>query len=98
MLLGGPQSTIKSHMIFSVLFCFAPFSIFSGRMGAPINLRSFKYNIYHEMKSLKLVWFQNRFNLRRHGLPISHCAPRGPSRFHLVLGGILQCVSVCVGA
>jgi hypothetical protein len=35
MLLGGPQNTIKSHMVFTALFCFAPFSVFSSRMSAP---------------------------------------------------------------
>jgi hypothetical protein len=28
MLLGGPQNTIKSHLVFTALFCFAPFSVF----------------------------------------------------------------------
>jgi hypothetical protein len=35
MLLGGPQNTIKSHLVFTALFCFAPFSVFSSRMSAP---------------------------------------------------------------
>jgi hypothetical protein len=35
MLLGGPQNTIKSHLLFTALFCFAPFSVFSSRMSAP---------------------------------------------------------------
>jgi hypothetical protein len=35
MLLGGPQNTIKSHLVFNALFCFAPFSVFSSRMSAP---------------------------------------------------------------
>jgi hypothetical protein len=35
MLLGGPQNTIKSHLVFTALFCFAPFSIFFSRMSAP---------------------------------------------------------------
>jgi hypothetical protein len=34
MLLGGPQNTIKSHLVFTALFCFAPFSVFSSRMSA----------------------------------------------------------------
>jgi hypothetical protein len=32
MLLGGPQNTIKNHLVFTALFCFAPFSVFSSRM------------------------------------------------------------------
>jgi hypothetical protein len=32
MLLGGPQNTIKSHLVFTALFCFAPFSVFSSCM------------------------------------------------------------------
>jgi hypothetical protein len=35
MLLGGPQNTIKCHLVFTTLFCFAPFSVFSSRMSAP---------------------------------------------------------------
>jgi hypothetical protein len=35
MLLGGPQNNIKSHLVFTALFCFAPFSVFSSRMSAP---------------------------------------------------------------
>jgi hypothetical protein len=35
MLLGGPQNTIKSHLVFTALFCLAPFSVFSSRMSAP---------------------------------------------------------------
>jgi hypothetical protein len=35
MLLGEPQYTIKSHLVFTALFCFAPFSVFSSRMSAP---------------------------------------------------------------
>jgi hypothetical protein len=35
MLLGGPQNTIKSHLVFTALFCFSPFSVFSSRMSAP---------------------------------------------------------------
>jgi hypothetical protein len=35
MLLGGPQNTIKSHLVFTALFCFAPFSVFSSRMSTP---------------------------------------------------------------
>jgi hypothetical protein len=35
MLLGGPKNTIKSHLVFTALFCFAPFSVFSSRMSAP---------------------------------------------------------------
>jgi hypothetical protein len=35
MLLGGPQNTIKSHLVFTALFCFAPFSVFSSRICAP---------------------------------------------------------------
>jgi hypothetical protein len=35
MLLGDPQNTIKSHLGFTALFCFAPFSVFSSRMSAP---------------------------------------------------------------
>jgi hypothetical protein len=35
MLLGGPQNTIKSHLVFTALFCFAPFSVFFSRMSAP---------------------------------------------------------------
>jgi hypothetical protein len=35
MLFGGPQNTIKSHLVFTALFCFAPFSVFSSRMSAP---------------------------------------------------------------
>jgi hypothetical protein len=35
MLLGGPQNTIKSHLVFTALFCFAAFSVFSSRMSAP---------------------------------------------------------------
>jgi hypothetical protein len=34
MLLGGPQNTIKSQLVFTALFCFAPFSVFSSRMSA----------------------------------------------------------------
>jgi hypothetical protein len=35
MLLGGRQNTIKSQLVFTALFCFAPFSVFSSRMSAP---------------------------------------------------------------
>jgi hypothetical protein len=35
MLLGGTQNTIKCHLLFTALFCFAPFSVFSSRMSAP---------------------------------------------------------------
>jgi hypothetical protein len=35
MLLGGPQNTIKSHLVFTALVFFAPFSVFSSRMSAP---------------------------------------------------------------
>jgi hypothetical protein len=35
MLLGGPQNTFKSHLVFTALFCFAPFSVFSSHMSAP---------------------------------------------------------------
>jgi hypothetical protein len=35
MLLGEPHNTIKSHLVFTALFCFAPFSVFSSRMSAP---------------------------------------------------------------
>jgi hypothetical protein len=35
MLLGEPKNTIKSHLVFTALFCFAPFSVFSSRMSAP---------------------------------------------------------------
>jgi hypothetical protein len=35
MLLGGPQNTIKSHLVFTALFCFAPFSVIFSRMSAP---------------------------------------------------------------
>jgi hypothetical protein len=35
MLLRGPQNTIESHLVFTALFCFAPFSIFSSCMSAP---------------------------------------------------------------
>jgi hypothetical protein len=28
LLLGGPQNTIKSHLVFTALFCLAPFSVF----------------------------------------------------------------------
>jgi hypothetical protein len=35
MWLGGPQNTIKSHLYFTALFCFAPFSVFFSRMSAP---------------------------------------------------------------
>jgi hypothetical protein len=35
MLLGGPQNTITSHLVFTALFCFAPFSVFFSRMSAP---------------------------------------------------------------
>jgi hypothetical protein len=35
MLSGGPQNTIKSHLVFTALFCFAPFSVFFSRMSAP---------------------------------------------------------------
>jgi hypothetical protein len=35
MLLGGPQNTIKSHLVFTALFCFATFSVFSSCMSAP---------------------------------------------------------------
>jgi hypothetical protein len=35
MLLGGPQNTITSHLVFTALFCFAPFFVFSSRMSAP---------------------------------------------------------------
>jgi hypothetical protein len=31
----GPQNTIKSHLVFTALFCFAPFSVFFSRMSAP---------------------------------------------------------------
>jgi hypothetical protein len=34
-LLGRPQNTIKSHLVFTALFCFAPFSVLSSRMSAP---------------------------------------------------------------
>jgi hypothetical protein len=40
MLLGGPQNTIKSHLLFTALFCFAPFSVFSSRMSAPYSLEN----------------------------------------------------------
>jgi hypothetical protein len=39
MLLGGPQNTIKGHLLFTALFCFAPFSVFSSRMSAPYCLK-----------------------------------------------------------
>jgi hypothetical protein len=48
MLLGGPQNTIKSHLVFTALFCFAPFSVFFSRMSAPhcrIGVMSLKYLI-----------------------------------------------------
>jgi hypothetical protein len=35
MLLEGPQNTIKSHLVFTALFCFAPFSVFFSRMSGP---------------------------------------------------------------
>jgi hypothetical protein len=35
MMLGGHQNTIKSHLVFTALFCFAPFSVFSSCMSAP---------------------------------------------------------------
>jgi hypothetical protein len=35
MLLGGPQNTLKSKLVCTILFCLAPFSVFSGRMSAP---------------------------------------------------------------
>jgi hypothetical protein len=35
MLLGRPQNTIKNHLVFTALFCFAPFSVFSSLMSAP---------------------------------------------------------------
>jgi hypothetical protein len=38
MLLGGPQNTIKSHLVFTALFCFAPFSVFFSRMSAPYGI------------------------------------------------------------
>jgi hypothetical protein len=38
-LLGGPQNTIKSHLVFTALFCFAPFSVFFSRMSAPYWVR-----------------------------------------------------------
>jgi hypothetical protein len=45
MLLGGPQNTIKSHLVFTALFCFAPFSVFSSRLSAPYYI-SDMCNIY----------------------------------------------------
>jgi hypothetical protein len=42
MLLGGPQNTIKSHLVFTALFCFAPFSVFSSRMSAPHSTKKLK--------------------------------------------------------
>jgi hypothetical protein len=41
MLLGGPQNTIKSHLLFTALFCFAPLSVLSSRMSAPYCLTTF---------------------------------------------------------
>jgi hypothetical protein len=40
MLLEGPQNTIKSHLVFTALFCFAPFSVFFSRMSAKQSLSS----------------------------------------------------------
>jgi hypothetical protein len=36
MLLRAPQNTIKSHLVFTALFCFAPFSVLSSCMSVPI--------------------------------------------------------------
>jgi hypothetical protein len=35
MLLGGPHNTIKTYLVFTALFFFAPFSVFSSRMSEP---------------------------------------------------------------
>jgi hypothetical protein len=35
MFLGVPQNTTKSHLVFTALFCFAPFSVFSSSISAP---------------------------------------------------------------
>jgi hypothetical protein len=48
MLLGGPQNTIKSHLVFTALFCFAPFSVFFSRMSAPHS----KHKIIKNVKCL----------------------------------------------
>jgi hypothetical protein len=40
MLLEEPQNTIKSHLVFTALFCFAPFSVFSSRMSAPYTIET----------------------------------------------------------
>jgi hypothetical protein len=45
MLLGRPQNTIKGHLVFTALFCFAPFSVFSSRMSAPYWRVSFSTNL-----------------------------------------------------
>jgi hypothetical protein len=45
-LLGGPQNTIKSHLVFTALFCFAPFSVFSSRISALlVNRSQFDFNV-----------------------------------------------------
>jgi hypothetical protein len=54
MLLGGPQNTIKSHLVFTALFCFAPFSVFSSRMSAPHYLSTF-----HHIERSRINLFQS---------------------------------------
>jgi hypothetical protein len=66
MLLGGPQKTIKSHLVFTALFCFSPFSVFFSRMSAPYCLwctsapalldGGFFRQISPILADLKVVW------------------------------------------
>jgi hypothetical protein len=46
MLLGGPQNTIKSHLVFTALFCFAPFSVFFSRMSAPYSAEKRHHDMF----------------------------------------------------
>jgi hypothetical protein len=49
MLLGVPQNTIKSHLVFTALFCFAPFSVYSSRMSAPYSSTEwYTQNVNHK--------------------------------------------------
>jgi hypothetical protein len=57
MLLGGPQNTIKSHLVFTALFCFAPFSVFFSRMSAPYSkpimmLKQFQNTLSKYLKNI----------------------------------------------
>jgi hypothetical protein len=82
MLLGEPQNTIKSHLVFTALFCFAPFSVFSSRMSAPHcrlknnqNPKPFAYksctelysDLYAELDLRPLYFFRPKNKFMRFG-------------------------------